>query len=84
MLIRHPMETGLRKDKKTGKPVPAHFIKEVTCQHKSQTVFQALWGIAISKNPFLSFTLKDVKKGDELSIRWVDNKGASDNTVVTL
>ena len=31
-LITHPMETGLRKDKKTGKKVPAHFIQEVVCE----------------------------------------------------
>ena len=30
VLIKHPMETGLRKDKKTGEPIPAHFISEVT------------------------------------------------------
>ncbi|MDH5484149.1 MAG: thiosulfate oxidation carrier complex protein SoxZ, partial [Gammaproteobacteria bacterium] len=27
-LISHPMETGLRKDKKTGKKIPANFIQE--------------------------------------------------------
>ena len=32
-LIKHPMETGLRKDKKTGKMIPAHFIQEVVCEH---------------------------------------------------
>ena len=26
-LISHPMETGTRKDKKTGKKIPAHFIQ---------------------------------------------------------
>jgi sulfur-oxidizing protein SoxZ len=31
-LIKHPMETGLRKDKKTGKVIPALFIQEVTCK----------------------------------------------------
>jgi len=30
-LITHPMETGLRKDKKTGETIPAHFIQEVVC-----------------------------------------------------
>jgi len=25
-LMNHPMETGLRKNKKTGKMFPAHFI----------------------------------------------------------
>ena len=28
-LMTHPMETGLRKDSKTGKMIPAHFISEV-------------------------------------------------------
>jgi sulfur-oxidizing protein SoxZ len=83
MLIRHPMDTGLMKDK-AGKTIPAHFIEEVTCRYKDQTVFQALWGIAVSKNPFLSFTLTDVKKGDSLQVGWVDNKGETDSTVVTL
>ena len=30
-LISHPMDTGLMKDKKTGKTIPAHFIQEVVC-----------------------------------------------------
>ena len=30
-LMLHPMETGLRKDKKTGKAMPAHYIQEVAC-----------------------------------------------------
>lgn len=84
LLIRHPMETGLRKDKQTGKTVPAHFIKEVTCKHNDEAVFTALWGIAVSKNPYLSFTLTDVKPGDALRIAWLDNIGKSDSTLVTL
>ena len=32
-LISHSMETGTRKDKKTGKKIPAHFIQEVVCVH---------------------------------------------------
>ncbi len=28
-VINHPMETGKRKVKKTGKKIPSHFIKEV-------------------------------------------------------
>lgn len=84
LLIRHPMETGLRKNTKDGKLIPAHFIKEVICKHNGNTVFTALWGIAISKNPFLSFTIKNVKAGDVLAISWLDNMGESDNTMVTV
>ena len=28
-LIKHPMETGQRKNKKTGDFIPAHYIQEV-------------------------------------------------------
>jgi hypothetical protein len=34
-LMTHPMETGLRKDSKTGKLIPAHYIRETsTLMHK--------------------------------------------------
>lgn len=84
MLIRHPMETGLRKDSKTGDLIPAHFITEVLCKHNDSDVFTAYWGIAVSKNPFLSFTVDDVKPGDALSISWQDNKGGSDSVIVNV
>jgi sulfur-oxidizing protein SoxZ len=78
-LIKHPMETGMRKDKKTGKLIPAQFIQEVTSEHNGKTVITALWGPAISKNPYLSFKFKGAKKGDTLKLSWVDNKGAKDS-----
>jgi len=79
-LISHPMETGLRKDKKTGKKIPAHFIQEVTCEHNGSNVLTALWGTAVSKNPYLSFKFKGANPGDTLKISWVDNQGQSDST----
>ena len=78
-LISHPMETGLRKDKKSGKLIPAEFIQEVTCEHGGKTVLNAEWGSAISKNPFLSFKFSGANSGDSIKISWVDNKGASDS-----
>ena len=78
-LVKHPMETGQRKNKKTGKLIPAHFIQEVTCEHKGKTVITALWGPAISKNPYLSFKFKGAAKGDTLKLSWVDNKGEKDS-----
>lgn len=77
-LVSHPMETGLVKDKKTGQVIPAHFIQEVVCEHNGNVVMTALWGPAISKNPYLSFRFKGAKVGDTLKMRWVDNKGESD------
>ena len=78
-LISHPMETGLRKDKKSGQMIPAEFIQEVTCEHGGKTVLGAEWGSAISKNPFLSFKFSGAKSGDSIKVSWVDNKGASDS-----
>lgn len=78
-LIKHPMETGLRKDKKTGKEIPAHFIQEVTCQHNGKTVMSADWGTAVSSNPYLSFNFKGAKKGDKFKLSWKDNMGESDS-----
>lgn len=74
-IIFHPMETGLRKDKKTGKKIPEHFISEVFCKHGSTTVLNCQWGTAVSKNPFMSFRFNGAKVGDTVSINWVDNQG---------
>ena len=75
-LMSHPMETGLRKDK-SGNKIPAHFINEVTCEHKGKVVMLASWGVAISKNPYLSFSFKGAAAGDTIKISWTDNKGES-------
>ena len=77
-LINHPMETGLRKDKKTGKVVEAHHIQQVMAKAGDTSVLDALWGGAISKNPYLSFKYKGAK-GDSLTLSWTDNKGNSDS-----
>ena len=77
-LIKHPMDTGLVKDKKTGKVIPAHFIQEVTCEHGGNKVMTAMWGAAVSKNPYLSFKFTGAKAGDTIKLSWVDNKGESD------
>lgn len=78
-LISHSMETGQRKNKKTGEKFPAHFIQEITCTHNGANVLTADWGTAISKNPYLSFKFSGAKTGDTLKMSWVDNKGESDS-----
>ncbi len=78
-LMRHAMETGLRKDSKTGEPIPAHYISEVSCSHNGDVVFKCNMGPAISKNPYLSFTLSGPKSGDSLQLASVDNMGETDS-----
>lgn len=83
-LIKHDMETGQRKDSKTGQLIPAHFIQELVCEHNGKPVLNAEWGTAISKNPYLSFEFRGAKAGDKLAIRWKDNLGESDSTEVSI
>ena len=78
-LITHPMETGLRKDKKTGQKIPAHFIQEVKCEHNGKQVVNAQWSGAVSKNPYLSFKFSGAAAGDTIKLTWVDNTGKSDS-----
>jgi sulfur-oxidizing protein SoxZ len=84
ILISHPMDTGLEKDKKTGNAIPAHFIQEVICEHNGTNVLTAEWGPAISKNPYLSFRFKGGKAGDTVKLNWVDNLGNSDSGEATI
>ena len=83
-LISHTMETGTRKDKKTGKKIPAHFIQEVVCEHKGNKIMVANWGPAISKNPYLSFKFSGGASGDTVKLSWVDNKGEKDSKEATI
>jgi len=83
-LIRHPMDSGFVKNKKTGKLIPAHHIEVLQFEHGGKTVFTALWGPAVSKDPYLKFSFKGGKKGDDLKISWVDNKGASDSLMAKI
>ncbi len=83
-LISHSMETGTRKDKKTGKKIPAHFIQEVVCEHKGNKIMVANWGPAISKNPYLSFKFTGAASGDTVKLSWVDNKGEKDSKEATI
>ena len=77
-LMSHEMETGLRKDKTTGEPIPAHFIQEVTAKWKDEVVMTAMWSGGVSKNPYLSFKFNGGEAGDPIEITWVDNKGETE------
>jgi sulfur-oxidizing protein SoxZ len=84
VLMFHPMETGLRKDKKTGEILPAHYIQEVNIEHNDKQVMVVNMGIAVSKNPFLSFKLNNANNGDKVKISWKDNQGDSDTVEGTV
>jgi sulfur-oxidizing protein SoxZ len=78
-LISHPMESGQRKNSKTGEKIPAHHVTEVMAEHNGKQVMSANWGGGISKNPYMSFKFKGAATGDTVKISWVDNKGEGDS-----
>jgi sulfur-oxidizing protein SoxZ len=82
-LIQHPMDSGFIKDA-NGQLIPPHHIEVVAFEHGGKTVFTALWGPAVSKDPYLKFSFKGANKGDELKVSWVDNKGASDSFIAKI
>ncbi|AMA60828.1 thiosulfate oxidation carrier complex protein SoxZ [Bradyrhizobium sp. CCGE-LA001] len=82
-LIQHPMDTGLVKNP-NGELIPAHYIQELKFECNGKDVFLANWGTAVSKDPYVKFSFKGAKKGDELKISWTDNKGGSDATTVKI
>ena len=74
ILMRHPMETGQRKDSK-GELVPVHFIQNVLVAHNGKPVLDAQWSQAVSRDPFLGLRVKGAKVGDKITVTWTDNKG---------
>jgi sulfur-oxidizing protein SoxZ len=82
-LIQHPMDSGFVKDAQ-GALIPPHFIQQLTFDYDGKNVFVADWGPAVSKDPYVKFSFKGGKKGDDLKIAWVDNKGASDATTAKI
>ncbi|MCP5278414.1 MAG: thiosulfate oxidation carrier complex protein SoxZ [Thiobacillus sp.] len=83
-LMNHVMETGLRKDAKTGAVVPAHHITNVTCEVGGKPVMDAQWGGGISKNPYLAIRVKGAKAGDKVVVSWVDNTGDKNTAEATV
>ena len=63
ILMAHEMETGQRKNS--------------SGELNDKPVLKAHWGPAIAKNPYLAFKIPGAKKGDKITVKWVDNKGDS-------
>ena len=75
VLVTHPMETGMRKDKASGKVIPAHFIQELSIELNGKLMASVSLGIGVSENPLLGFRSKVAKNGDKLKVTWKDNQG---------
>ena len=78
------METGQRKDPRSGQVFPAHFIQHVLATLNDKPVLDMQCGPAISKNPVFGFRVKGAKPGDKLVVAWEDNKGEKARSEATI
>lgn len=82
-LISHKMETGLRKDKKTGQKIPRKIINRFVATLDGKPVFEMLVHPAVSANPYISFSLKAEKSG-KLDLEWFEDGGKTYKKSATL
>jgi sulfur-oxidizing protein SoxZ len=74
-LITHKMESGQRKDRKTGQTIPRQIINKFVCAFNGKEVFSADWHPAISANPYMSFYTKATESGT-FEFTWTDDDGS--------
>ena len=82
LLVKHPMESGMRKDKE-GKLIPIHHLKEVKVDYKGEMIFHGEFGTGVSKDPFVAFSFKGTK-GETFTIDAVDSKGVTGHSEVKI
>ena len=68
-MIRHPMETGYRRDL-YGKQIPEDILDRFECRYNGETVFNAEFFRAVAADPFLTFYTVAVESGT-LEFRWI-------------
>jgi sulfur-oxidizing protein SoxZ len=73
-LISHKMESGQRKDKKSGELIARKIINAFKADFNGKTVFSAALEPAISANPYIQFTTKVMESG-EFHFSWTDDDG---------
>lgn len=72
-LIKHPMETGYRRDN-VGQPIPRHIIKRFVATYNGEEVFSADLTQGVAANPYLAFSTIAVESG-EIVFAWTDDLG---------
>lgn len=73
-IVIHPMDTGMRKDKKTGEIIPAHYIDNITFSLDGKPFTTMKVWETVSTNPYFSVNLKVPGKG-KITVDYTDNMG---------
>ncbi len=74
-LIRHPMETGYRRDN-VGQVIPRHIISRFVATYNGEEIFSADLTQGVAANPYLAFSTVAVASG-EIVFTWTDDRGSS-------
>ena len=82
-LIKHPMESGARMNKTTGKPYPAKYIDMVEVSVNGTKAVDSQWSGAVSANPYMAVQVK-ANAGDSVKVTMKDNTGATGEETITL
>lgn len=75
MMFDSPM---VGKEEAELKKTEVSFITHITAKVGGKVVWEASTGPFLSKNPYFMFNTKNAKKGDELVVETIDNKGKTD------
>ena len=73
-LIKHPMESGNRKDA-SGAPIPRKIINRFVCKANGKVAFSADFNTSVSADPFLTFSLR-LEETSKLEFSWYEDGGA--------
>ena len=73
-IVIHPMDTGLKKDKKTGEIMPAHYIDNITFNFDGKPFTTMKIWETVSTNPYFSVNFKVPGKG-KITVDYTDNTG---------
>ncbi len=74
-LISHKMETGRRKDRKTGEFIPRKIINHFKAEYNGAEVFSANLEPSVSANPYFKFSVKVMESGT-FKFTWTDDDGS--------
>lgn len=73
-MVIHPMETGMRKDKKTGELVPADYVNSIKFDYNGQVITNMTVWESVSANPVFTTNMK-INGAGKLTVTFTDNKG---------
>jgi len=73
-IVIHPMDTGMAKDKESGKIIPAHYINDITFSFDGEPFTKMTIWESVSKNPYFSVNYTVTKKG-KITVDYSDNMG---------